>query len=238
MPLLRMLWRLLPRFVRTSLAARFGDLDGREARGYAVWLTMGVVVAVPELWAAVGDNVPWPTVSGTVGHLEYRWSGTAVVVVGALVFSALLTIRYPPPLPQAEVAAGRTDGGRLSLQPETANRRQLSPWSYFPAAAVVVIGGSLASATLDGDKWHLAYVLYGLIAMFWIVIPSLAAYFFARDVPFPTLFRTIADLERRLHRFALFVAAGLVVLLLHLAFYPWPDISHVLQKAPPTTSSP
>jgi hypothetical protein len=160
-----------------------------------------------------------------------------VLVVGALVFSALLTIRYPPPL-AVEAGTGRTDGGRLSPEPETANRRQLSPWSYFPAATIVVIGGSLASATLDGDRWHLAYVLYGLIAMFWIVIPSLAAYFFSRDVPFPTLFRTILDLEQRLHRVAFFVAAALVVLLLHLAFYPWPDITHVLQRSPPTTSSP
>lgn len=238
MRLLRVLWRLLPRVVRRRLTVQFGDLDGREARGYAVWLAAGVVLAVPEVWALVDDDVPWPTISGTIGHLEYRWSGTAVVVVGAIVLSALLTIRYPPPLQQAGTAARRTEGGRLSMEPATASRRQLSPSAYFPAAAIVVIAGSLASAALDGDRWRLAYVLYGLIAMFWIVIPSLAAYFFARDVPFPTLFRTIVDLERRLHRFALVVAAGLVVLLLHLAFYPWPDISHVLQKAPPTTSSP
>jgi hypothetical protein len=220
------------------LTARFGDVRGREARGYAVWLTAGIVLAIPELWAAVGDEVPWPTISGTVGHLEYRWSATAVLVVGALVFSALLTIRYPPPLPDDTAAVGRTASGRLSPKPDRATRRQLSPWAYFPLAAAVVIGGSLASATVDGDMWHLAYVLYGSIGMFWIAIPSAAAYLFGRDVPFPTLFRTIADLERRVHRFALFVAAALVVLLLHLAFYPWPDISHVLQKAPPTTSSP
>jgi hypothetical protein len=215
---------------------RFAEIRGREARGYVVWLTAGVVVAVPELWAIFDRDVPWPTISGTVGHLEYIWSGTAVLVVGAIVFSALLTIRYPPPLPQADAA--RTDSGRLSPEPETASRRPLSPWAYFPAAGIVVVGGSIASATFDGDKWHLAYVLYGLIAMFWIVIPSLAAYLIARDVPVPTLFRTIVDLERRLPRFAFVVAAGLVVLLLHLAFYPWPDISHVLQKQPPTTSSP
>jgi hypothetical protein len=235
MPVLRVLWRLLPRFVRAWLSDRFGDLGSREARGYGVWLTMGAVVAVPEIWAAVSKHVPWPTISGTIGHLEYRWSGTAIVVVGAIVFSALLTIRYPPV--QAD-ALGRTDRGRLSPEPDRASSRPLSPWLYFPAAACVVIGGSLLSAELDGDKWHLAYVLYGSIGMFWIVIPSIAAYAFAREVPFPTLFRTIADLERRLHRVALVVATGLVVLLLHLAFYPWPDISHVLQKEPPTTHSP
>src|SRR5436190_2529152 len=171
--------------------------SAREARGYAVWLTAGVVVAIPELWAVFTNDVPWPTISGTIGHLEYEWSGTAVIVVVVLVFSALLTVRYPP-------RPGRTAGGRLSPEPQTATRRQLSPWSYFPAAALVVIGGALASQTFDGDKWHLAYVLYGLTAVFWIVIPSLAAYFLARDVPFPTLFRTIEDLEDRSPRVALF----------------------------------
>ena len=209
-------------------------MDARETRGYVVWLLVAVVVAVPEVWALASRDVPWPTISGTIGHLEYLWSGTAVLVVGAIVFSALLTIRYPP----AESFAGRTDGGRISPEPATATRRQLSPWAYFPAAAIVVIGGSLASAMFDGDKWHLGYVLYGLIGMFWIVIPSLAAYLFARDVPFPTLFRTIVNLEQRLPVLGLFVAATIVVLLLHLAFYPWPDISHVLQQQPPTTSSP
>ena len=69
------------------------------------------------------------------------------------------------------------------------------------------------------------------------MIPSLAAYLFARDVPFPTLFGTVADLERRFHLAALVIAAGLAVLLIHLAFYPWPNIAHVLQMTPPSVAA-
>jgi hypothetical protein len=59
------------------------------------------------------------------------------------------------------------------------------------------------------------------------------AFWFARDVPFPTLFGTVADLERRWPPVALVILAGMVVLLVHLALYPWPDIfSHVTTQSP------
>ena len=54
------------------------------------------------------------------------------------------------------------------------------------------------------------------------MIPNIAAYFFAKDVPFTTLFFTLRSLGRRLQLVAALVAALLVILLLHLAFYPWP----------------
>ena len=37
-----------------------------------MWSAMGVVIAVPELLAvAGGNNFLWPTISTTVGHLQY-----------------------------------------------------------------------------------------------------------------------------------------------------------------------
>jgi hypothetical protein len=57
----------------------------------------------------------------------------------------------------------------------------------------------------------------------WVIVPNVAAYWFKRDVPFTTLFFTIQCLGRRLQLVAAFVAALLVILLLHLAFYPWPS---------------
>ena len=65
---------------------------------------------------------------------------------------------------------------------------------------------------------------------------------FQKDVPFPTLFRTIGNLEdwlssRRLPwllgpKLAWLVAyvifAGLAILLLHLTLYPYPEITHIL----------
>jgi hypothetical protein len=67
------------------------------------------------------------------------------------------------------------------------------------------------------------YVLYSLIAIFWVIIPNIAAYWFKRDAPYTTLVVTISCLARRLAFAACLAAALLVILLIHLAFYPWPS---------------
>jgi hypothetical protein len=54
------------------------------------------------------------------------------------------------------------------------------------------------------------------------VIPNVAAYWFRKDFPYTNLFFTVNFLARRLQLVAALVAALLVILLLHLAFYPWP----------------
>jgi hypothetical protein len=41
-------------------------------------------------------------------------------------------------------------------------------------------------------------------------------------VPFPTLFRTLADLDEVWHPAVLIIVAGLSVLVVHLVAYPWP----------------
>jgi hypothetical protein len=41
-------------------------------------------------------------------------------------------------------------------------------------------------------------------------------------VPFPTLFRTLADLDEVWHRAVLIIVADLSVLVVHLVAYPWP----------------
>ena len=75
----------------------------------------------------------------------------------------------------------------------------------------------------SGGFWVLGYVIYGLIAIFLVIIPSVLAYWFAREVPWPTLLATITSLERRWRPAAAVVLAGLVILLIHLALPPWPD---------------
>jgi hypothetical protein len=71
-------------------------------------------------------------------------------------------------------------------------------------------------------------VLYGSIAVFGIVVPSVLAVV-GCDVSFPTLFATVQALERRARVVAAIVAAGFAILLVHLAFYPWPDVIPDLQ---------
>ncbi len=93
--------------------------------------------------------------------------------------------------------------------------------SYFGLAAAIVVATSLVASRSD-NRFLVGYVLYSLIAIFWIVVPNLAAYYFNRDFPYTNLFFTVSSLGRRVQLVAGLVAALLVILLLHLAFYPWP----------------
>ncbi len=98
---------------------------------------------------------------------------------------------------------------------------------------MLVIAGSVPAGLASSaahNKYLLGYVLYGLIAFFWVILPSTLAYGFAWDVPFPTIFWTIWKLEQRLHFVALVIVAGLAVLTIHLALYPWPDIIRDLKR--------
>ena len=72
-------------------------------------------------------------------------------------------------------------------------------------------------------------VLYGSIGFFGVVVPSVVAMIFRKDVPFPTLFWTIQKLEERVRPVAIVFAAGITVLLVHLALYPWPSVIPDLQ---------
>ena len=127
----------------------------------------------------------------------------------------------------------------LALHPR---RKNWIGYLYLATSFVAVLVPSLLVGTLvrgstDHTKCIVAYVMYGLIAVFCIVVPSALAYW-ATDVPFPTLFKTISNLEKLWRPIAIVIVAGLAVLLVHLAFYPWPDIAHILQQVPTKPTSP
>jgi hypothetical protein len=173
-----------------------------------------------------------PTISATVGHLEARWNFVALIVVALIVIAADQTSRSAR---VARLRRRRPKTGRFTMSPaRTANDfQELSPYFYFPVALTVVVGGAWWIIEASNDKWVRGYVIYGLIAVLFVIIPSVMAAFLKTDVPFLTLFRTIDKLERHWHPASLVVLTGLVILLIHLAFYPWPDI-----VKPPTTGSP
>ena len=238
-PLLLVLWWPLPGRVKRWLSARFDGVTHDEAWGYGVWSLIALTIAVPELTAAVDNKAPWPTISGTVGELEWVWSPTSLVVVAVIVFIAAHAVATPLAEPSkvgVHGRRGRTKGGRFTAKPDR-SEAVVSPYWYFPIALAFVIVGSVLAAEQANGKWDLAYVLYPLIAFWCLIVPSVLAAVRAWDVPFPTLFRTIANLERRLHFVALVLIAGFAILLIHLAFYPWPDISHVLQTHHPQPTS-
>ncbi len=200
---------------------------------------MGVVVGVPEIWAAIaGEDFYWPTISTTIGHLQERWPVVALLPVAAIVMGGYSVFRIrtigDTVLQADEQALGRTLQGRLVKQevsreelavggvPATAQvvpRRTFV--AYLGLATTIVVGFSLVASRSD-NRFLVGYVLYSLIAIFWIVVPNVASYFFKRDFPYTNLFFTISSLGRRLQFVAGLVAALLVILLLHLAFYPWP----------------
>jgi hypothetical protein len=236
--------------------AHFGDISRKEAWGYGVWLFFAVLVAVPELWAAISpDTARWPTISATVGYLEYHHVWVSLIVVAVIVGSAYSALRYRPE--RTGVLPKEVDGdllGGLEGDPALPYRtpeggrltRALSPTAevsagvYFGCALVVIaVGTGIAAATTDvDDEYTVGQTLYGLTAAFWVVVPTILAWPRKRavDVPFPTLLETIRSLERRLRVFALAVAAGLVFLLIHLLFYPWPasipDLQDLHERPP------
>jgi hypothetical protein len=235
------IWAHLPVRLRDGLGKRFGDVTRSEAWGYAVWGAMGVVIAVPELWAVgKGDDFPWPTISTTVGHLEHRWHVVALVPVALIVMAgySALTVKPASMTLQADLQAiGRTPQGRLTKQdvtieqlassggappPVEASRPAWPIIPYFSVATIVVVVVSVAAAQ-SHNRFLVGYVLYSLIAIFWVIVPNAGAYWFKREVQFTTLVFTVACLGRRLRLVASLVAALLVILLLHLALYPWPS---------------
>jgi len=239
--------------IRRFLTGRFGDVTKSEGWGYVVWGAMGVVIAVPELWAVGKDSdFPWPTISTTVGHLEDRWPVVALIPVALIVMAGYSALRFKPAsttLLADLQAIGRTPQGRLTKQdvtfaqlasyserrsevastPPAAYPQPIVPlrhqWPVLPyfafATLAVVVGGLLAAQS--GNRFAVGYVLYSLIAVFWVILPNAAAYRFKKDIQFTTLIFTVSCLGRRLRIVASLVAALLMILLLHLAFYPWPS---------------
>jgi hypothetical protein len=215
-----------------DFAARFSGLSTREKWGYGFWLFLGLVFGVAESWAGLGTP-PWPALSDTVAHLDAIWPPLAVIVVAVVVFVAYYFVRVPVsqagslafqaggPGRGTGTGVGRTYNGRLSKTP--ADISPVTALVYIPLALVVIAGGSIIAAVASDDFWVLGYVIYGLIAIFLVIIPNVLAYWFAREVPWPTLLTTVTDLERRWRPAAVVILAGLVILIFHLALPPWPD---------------
>jgi hypothetical protein len=185
-----------------------GPVTARERAGYWIWAIVALVVAVPEVWALAARTVPWPTISGTVGHLEDLWHPTAVLVVAAIVVAAALAAGY----------------GVVAQAPVPPAPESWWPYAYLAAAAALTAAGGLLAAQLADGRFVVGYAIYGLIGVFFFAVPALLGSLVA--MPFPSLFATLRDLERRVPVVALLVLAGLVVLLIHLALYPWPDVAH------------
>src|SRR5207244_3866652 len=115
-----------------------------------------------------------------------------------------------------------------AIEKETQKDDEELPRGGIYVAFVLVAGAAtgLIAYAAGAGKYMLGYFLYSSLALFAIVIPSALAYWRGKILGAPPLFRTIADLQKRWHWVAAALVAGLVVLLVHLALYPWPTFQH------------
>jgi hypothetical protein len=189
---------------------------------------------VPELTAAFWDEyVPWPTISGTIGYLEYWHPWVALIVVGVIAWWAIHVVEFGP---EKTLVLGvdvrrnpkrryvNTPGGWSTKAKEL---RGVNGFIYMPAAFIAVVVPSIVVATIvrPDDEILLGEVLYSLIFVFWILIPLGLAYL-GNEVPWPTLFETFRDFARLdpSKLVAAVIGGGIAVLLIHLVLYPWPSI--------------
>ncbi len=135
---------------------RFSNPKQREWWGYAVWGITVVVMLVPEVSAAANLGVPWPTISATVGHLEYQHSWVALIVVGLIVGFAYQWIRYPSfptaPVVQADrIPRARSSLGRLTRRTDSLNSDDRDEFSVAVVliSLLAVAGGSFVASRLD-----------------------------------------------------------------------------------------
>jgi len=205
-----------------------GDSSADSARlisGVVFWLLVSAFLAYPELKAAFGNpKPPWVTISHTIGHLEERWHILAPAVVATIVVVAVHTYRTRDP----DEPPYRTPGGRptpAKAPKEARSAPSLLPFVvYAVVTAAVVAGASYYVSTRSDTKgtYAIEYTMYGALAILCIVVPSIFANRRSRDVPFPTLLKTLELIERRSALVGLALVAVLGVLVIHLGLYPWP----------------
>src|SRR5437867_2153090 len=199
-----------------------GHVKRAEKNGYRFWGPVVAAILVTEVLGALADwlhrrtilEIKWPTISSTVGHLETLSPILAVLVVGAIAAVAFEAVTYPP---------RRRVGGR-AVYHRVRRQQPTRFYDWYTVVGIVVVGGIVSVGILHWDKYEVGYTIYGLLLCFGIAVPTTLAYFRGRIVSFPGLIFTVRKLERRLHWVAVLVVAGLAILLVHLALYPWPDL--------------
>jgi hypothetical protein len=240
---------------------RKGRPVGSKRRwGYFVWVGAALMLAVPEFTAAISHGaLGFVTASETIGHLERYHNWIELGVIGALVLIvySLFKVSFqaagePSPV---EGKATRTTGGRLTFHPtRTSNAKTPKDFGdenahlIFAVCAVVsallVAFAGWASVNWwdDPRRFHASFVIYVSVAVLWFVGPSLVAFFWGADVPYPTMVRTVKNLsdwfEKQTWPWSLgpklgwlvtfVILWGLVILFVHLTLYPYPDITHVI----------
>jgi len=195
---------------------KFGDATPQELHGYAYWGPVALAITVIEILGALSktfrDAIPWPTISGTVGHiqdLDGRWGLAVVFVIAVTAFYAVLS--------KGEAAAPGSQGIFLGIR---------YGWPLvlaFTGLTALLVGLLDPTKNERLEKFHLGYAIYGAFAVVGIAIPMFLVWRKSNRVVFPGLFYTFRKLRERFRWVAAAVGGGLAILLIHLALYPWPN---------------
>jgi len=190
-----------------------------ERQGYLFWLPTILILLTFEVLGAVtswfGNAIPWPTLSMTVGRLEKRWPIVALVVVAVIAAALFHTLAY-------RRDTHRAGGRRVRPGTHTKPLNVYGWWFVLGLSAAAFFLAWAAGAT----TYEYGYAIYGTVLGLGFVVPGVLLVMFHRVVAFPPLFQTATDLQKRLHFVTLVLTTGLTILAVHLAFYPWPDITH------------
>lgn len=199
------------------LTRKFADAKASEIHGYAYWGPVAVAITVVEILGALSerfrDAFPWPTISSTVGHaqdINSLWGLAVVIVIAAAAFYAVSYVGEAAP-----------PGTQPLFQLGWFRIRYGWPLVYIVTAAIALAVWFLVSR----DEFHLGYAIYGSFAIVGIVVPMLLVWRKSKRVVFPNVFFTFRKLRERFRWAAFAVIAGLSILILHLALYPWPNLA-------------
>ena len=226
--------------------------------GYFVWIVAASVIVIPELLAAVSVGLPFTTISTMTGHLERHHDWVELIVVGIIVFVVFSLVKLSPrnETKRNPGEPQRTPGGRLTARPEAAGQGHDRGHVRREGRAAVVrdrrhrlacpdrgrhLGhGSLARRRVMATR--AAYVLYGLLAVGWLVAPTVQVLQRGRSAvsdvvseraqPHGVAGRRAGGPGRSGRAWPGPLATsswpGLVILLLHLTLYPYPNITKIL----------
>jgi hypothetical protein len=229
------------------LAKSKSDRRRYEGHGYFIWALALWMFAAPELYGAkTGKNGAIPTLSNTVGNLLNLNDWMSVFVVGLLFFGVahVAGVGVPKHL--------HVERGHDALQQESISAQRAAPALEGKFALTAAESGRATSVTNDTvlpvyvryeriaiGATAIAFLLplflgaskqvvgecgYATLFFTLFFVPGILAYRHDALAPFPGLFVTMVNLEKKSPPLAVILGAGLVFLAIHLILYPFPSI--------------